>query len=61
MKTDANHIGLVVQLHHTDYQILEAAAAAANADIEDFAALAIYQQSKQTMAEHQVKRDVDLR
>lgn len=61
MKTNVQknpeHIGLMVQLHPADFRHLEAAASASRIDIEDFAALAIYQRSKETIAEHQVKRD----
>lgn len=44
-------IGIVVHIHPADFQILETAADAMKTDIVDFAALAIYRQSRATIAD----------
>ncbi len=40
-----------ITVHPIDYQMLTQAAAVMKTDIEDFAALAVYRQSRQTLAE----------
>lgn len=40
-----------ITVHPIDYKMLTQAAAAMKTDIEDFAALAVYRQSRQTLAE----------
>lgn len=57
VQKNPEHIGLMVQLHPADFRYLEAAASASRIDIEDFAALAIYQRSKETIAEHQKQNE----
>lgn len=42
-----------ITVHPIDYKMLTQAAAAMKTDIEDFAALAVYRQSRQTLAEMQ--------
>lgn len=42
-------IGIVVHIHPVDFQMLETAAGAMKTDITDFAALAIYRQSRDTI------------
>lgn len=46
MNAREGFVGVVVQVHPTDFRYLEQAAAAMKTGIEDFAALAIYKQSK---------------
>lgn len=46
MNAREEFVGVVVQVHPTDFRYLEQAAAAMKTGIEDFAALAIYKQSK---------------
>lgn len=51
MNAREGFVGVVVQVHPADFHYLEQAAAAMKTDIEDFAALAIYRQSRAAIYE----------